>query len=58
MSPESTVSSPLMQRSIVDLPDPETPATTMASPLSMARSIPSRTTFAPKLFRTSLRTTR
>src|SRR5215207_4976715 len=58
MVPESIGSSPLMQRSIVDLPDPEGPATTIASPRSIFSSIPSRTRLSPKLLRTEASSTR
>src|SRR5829696_9012731 len=58
MVPESIGSSPLMQRSIVDLPDPEGPATTIASPRSILNSIPSRTRLSPKLLRTEASSTR
>jgi hypothetical protein len=43
IEPASIVSSPLMQRSIVDLPEPDGPATTIASPRSICRSIALRT---------------
>ena len=51
--PESTCSRPLMQRSIVDLPDPDGPAMTTASPEAIDRLTPSSTRFEPKLLRTS-----
>jgi hypothetical protein len=54
MSPESIDSRAFMHLSIVDFPEPDTPATTMASPLLTSRVIPSRTRFAPKLLRTSV----
>ena len=41
-----------MQRRIVDFPEPEGPAITIASPRSTSRSIPSRTRLSPKLLRT------
>ena len=40
----------LMQRSIVDLPEPEGPRTTTTSPLCTSRSISRRTTLSPKAF--------
>ena len=57
-SPSSTVSRPLMQRSIVDLPDPDGPAMTMTSPRPIDRSIPSRTTFSPNALRIARSSTR
>ena len=51
--PESTDSRPLMQRSIVDLPEPDGPAMTIASPAPIERSISSSTRLSPKLLRTS-----
>ena len=47
-----------MQRSIVDLPEPDGPAMTTASPALIARSISSSTTLSPKLLRTSRSSTR
>src|SRR5215207_11156403 len=41
-----------MQRSIVDLPDPEGPAITIAFPRGTSRSMSSRTRRSPKLLRT------
>ena len=58
MSPESIFSSALTQRSIVDLPEPEGPAMTMASPRPTFRSIPSSTRLVPKLFRICFSSTR
>src|SRR5688500_12770116 len=52
IDPPSMASSPLTQRSIVDLPEPEGPATTIDSPRSMPRSMPSRTTLPSKALRT------
>jgi hypothetical protein len=46
-----------MQRSIVDFPDPDGPATTTASPVLIARLMSSKTTFVPKLFFTRSSTT-
>ena len=40
----------LMQRSIVDLPEPEGPKTTTTSPLCTSRSMSRRTTLSPKAF--------
>src|SRR5918994_2884381 len=57
-SPSSTVSRPLMQRNIVDLPEPEGPAMTTTSPRPIDRSIPSRTRFSPKLLRIERSSTR
>src|ERR687896_673841 len=58
ISPESMLSSALMQRSIVDLPDPDGPATTIDSPLSIARVMSSSTRLLPKLLRTWSSSTR
>ena len=41
-----------MQRRSVDFPDPDGPAMTTASPVEIARSIPSRTRWEPKLLLT------
>ena len=46
-----------MQRSSVDLPEPDGPATTIASPRLMDRSMPSRTRLSPKLLRIPLAST-
>src|SRR5215217_6246284 len=40
-----------MHRNMVDLPDPDGPATTIAFPRSIARSTPSSTTLPSKLLR-------
>ena len=42
-----------MQRRSVDLPEPDGPAITIASPVAIDRSMPSRTRCDPKLLRTS-----
>ena len=55
--PASTGSRPLMHRSIVDLPEPDGPATTTASPGAIARSMSSSTRLSPKLLRTPLSST-
>src|SRR5918999_3863195 len=57
-SPSSMPSSPLMQRSIVDFPEPDGPAMTTTSPRSIVRSIPSKTRLSPKLLRTRSSSTR
>src|SRR5688572_2763405 len=57
-SPSSIVSRPLMQRSIVDLPEPDGPAMTTTSPRSIVRSIPSSTRLSPKLLLTATSSTR
>jgi hypothetical protein len=52
IAPSSIGSSRLVQRSMVDLPDPEAPMSDTTWPASMSRSMPSRTTRSPKDFRT------
>ena len=47
-----------MQRSIVDLPEPDGPAITTTSPRSIVRSMPSSTRLSPKLLRTRSSSTR
>src|SRR5690554_4694564 len=49
MAPPSKVSSRLMHRSSVVLPEPDAPISETTSPLSSVRSIPRRTSTAPKL---------
>ena len=45
--PPEMVSSPAIMRSVVDLPQPEGPSSTMNSPSSMVRSTSSTTTGPP-----------
>ena len=54
ITPSSTVSSRLMQRSSVDLPEPEAPMSTVAVCSGTSRLTPRRTSSSPKDLRTSL----
>src|SRR5690349_16360725 len=47
--PDCTRSSPLMQRSMVDLPEPERPMTATISPFSTLSETPFSTSTGPKL---------
>ena len=58
MVPDSIVSSRLMARHRVDLPEPEGPRTTTTSPLRTLRLMSCRTCSSPKCFSTSVSTTR
>src|SRR5215213_1273868 len=53
MSPESGTSSMLMQRSMVDLPEPEAPRIEMTSPSLALSEMPLSTSSEPKLLRRS-----
>src|SRR3954471_21637915 len=53
MLPDWYVSSPLIQRSRVLLPEPERPMMATTSPLAMSSETPFSTSLAPKLFLTS-----
>src|SRR5262245_58430602 len=52
MRPSCTFSSPLMQRSMVDLPEPERPMTATISPFSSVSETPFSTSTSPKRLRT------
>src|SRR5919107_4867278 len=54
MSPESGTSSMLMQRSMVDLPEPDAPRIEMTSPSFALSETPFSTSRLPKLLRRSL----
>src|SRR3954452_1067160 len=51
ISPESGTSSMLMQRSIVDLPEPDAPRIEITSPSRASSETPLRTSSEPKLLR-------
>ena len=53
ISPASGTSSMLMQRSIVDLPEPEAPRIEITSPSCASSEMPFSTSSAPKLLRRS-----
>ncbi len=57
ISPESGTSSMLMQRSMVDLPEPEAPRIEITSPSRASSEMPLRTSSEPKLLRRSLTAT-